>query len=77
MNDERLRLQPQPSLGAVPQLAADLLVHTLKLKLVGYLAVRDTIPVVSGLDFVAGQVETAAAGQHGITFAVQGQLLGL
>ncbi|ORY89038.1 hypothetical protein BCR35DRAFT_252774, partial [Leucosporidium creatinivorum] len=60
-------LQPQPSLGSLPQLAADLLIHTLDFKLVGYLALRDTIPAVSGLDGVEGQ----DVGE-GISFGVEG-----
>lgn len=62
-----LNVQPQPSLGSLPQLAADLLIHTLDFQLVGYLALRDTIPAVSGLDGVEGQ----DVGE-GISFGVEG-----
>jgi hypothetical protein len=60
--------QPQPSLGSLPQLAVDLYIHTLKLSLVGFLAIRDTIPAVSGLDSVEGE-----EAKEGISFGVEGE----
>ena len=60
-------LQPQPSLASLPQLAADLLIHTLKLELVGYLGLQDFIPAVSGLDS-----SSDAKPEEGICFGAEG-----
>ncbi|KAL8278426.1 hypothetical protein RQP46_009116 [Phenoliferia psychrophenolica] len=58
---------PQPSLASLPQLAADLIIHTLKLELVGYLGLQDFVPAVSGLD----SSDPAAPAPEGICFAVE------
>ena len=61
-------LQPQPSLASLPQLAADLIIHTLKLDLVGFLGLQDFVPAVSGLD----SSDTASPAPEGVSFAVEG-----
>lgn len=66
--DSPRNLQPQPSLASLPQLAADLLIHTLNLELVGYLGLQDFIPAVSGLD------SATDAPEEGICFGVEGAL---
>ncbi|GAA6005065.1 uncharacterized protein JCM10292_005549 [Rhodotorula paludigena] len=48
---------PQPSLSSLAQLACDLLVHNLRLELVGYLGVRDYVPAVGGRDGLPGDAE--------------------
>ncbi|GJN92351.1 hypothetical protein Rhopal_005381-T1 [Rhodotorula paludigena] len=50
-------LLPQPSLSSLAQLACDLLVHNLRLELVGYLGVRDYVPAVGGRDGLPGEAE--------------------
>ncbi|SCV71710.1 BQ2448_3298 [Microbotryum intermedium] len=60
---------PQPSLGSLPQLALDLYVHTFRLELVGYAALRDTVPCVAGIDVVEG--EESRSGDGGFSWATQ------
>ena len=55
------------SLASLPQLATDLLVHTLHLQLIGHLGLRDYIPAVSGLDYVEEE-----AVPEGICLGVEG-----
>ncbi len=62
-------VQPQPSLGSVPQLATDLILHNHELTLIGYLGLRDHVPSVAGLDSLPGEKPT-----EGVSFATQGKL---
>ncbi|POY72314.1 hypothetical protein BMF94_4616 [Rhodotorula taiwanensis] len=49
------RVQPQPSLASLAQLACDLIVHNYRLELVGYLALQDHVPAVGARDSLPGQ----------------------
>jgi proteasome assembly chaperone (PAC2) family protein len=82
--DTKKLLKPIPSLGSVPQLTADLLIHSLDLRRVGRLSSRDHIPIVGGLDGVQqvqksenGTTTASSSAQAGIETAVEGDYLGL
>jgi hypothetical protein len=62
--------KPIPSLASVPQLAADLLIHSLGMRRIGTLSSRDHIPVVGGLD---GSNDVPGESSGGIETAVQGE----
>lgn len=62
-------IQPIVSLANVSQLASDLLVHSLQMRLVGRLTSKYHIPVVSPRDYVEGQ-----APPLGLSTPVEGKL---
>ncbi|GAA98841.1 uncharacterized protein L969DRAFT_95519 [Mixia osmundae IAM 14324] len=65
--DQSTLLLPAVSIGNVPQLATDLLIHSHALQKIGTLSARDLVPVLGSADYLP----TAAAPRRGLATALE------